>query len=187
MRQLHPSYENFIKKQQPMYEKTFMEWYAENYTIGEQNLLQHISKLNQKITVNEFGGMLIKDIVHVTYYRDYFTKKLQLCETLISFMIRENITYELDKIANVMDSYEDLIEYICSSENICVGQYPNGIYNGMNYTTEKYTFENINALKEELKTGLVIVNFFIINEDSSVMARYFKYEPLTRNVLTERI
>ena len=47
MRKLHPSYESFVKEHKPRYEKTFIEWFAENQKIGDIDLLEKLQKSNK--------------------------------------------------------------------------------------------------------------------------------------------
>jgi hypothetical protein len=44
----------------------------------------------------------------------------------------------------------------------------------------------MDEFKEEMSTGIIILYSFHIKEDSSISARYFKWEPLTRTVLFEK-
>lgn len=184
MRKPHPSYELFMKEQKPKYEKTFIEWFSENQKIGDIDLLSELQKRNQHLKKSEFEGIF--DIEYVTYFKDFFTKKLQLCQNLIGSFVFSPISYGIDTVADIMDLYEDLIQEICTNENIYITTSPNGIHNNRTYVTENYMFENYDEFIKEVQTGIIIIYCFKIFENKSIEVRYFKREPLTRKVIFER-
>ncbi len=184
MRKPHPGYDSFIKEQKPKYGTTFLEWYKENYKIGEIDLLSEFNKRNQCFTQTDWPGLL--EETYFYYYKDFLTKKLQLCHSLISHMHNEPLEYELGVVADVMDLYEDVIQEICIRDNVYVCKMPSGIYNKRNFHSEKFRFNTFDELKEEMATGLTFIYHFKIFDDFSIEVRYFKWEPLTRTVLFER-
>lgn len=184
MRKVHPSYEAFIREQKPKYGKTFFEWYAENYKIGDIDLLKELQSRNKYVvSSNEFFGL---DETYVTYFKDFFSKKLQLCQNLIWFLTNHTVNYELNVVADIMDLYEDIIQEVCIKDNVYVCSMPNGIHNGRPYSVDHFRFNNFDELKEEMSTGILIVYYFIVHEDFSISIRYHKREPLTRTVLFEK-
>ena len=123
MRKLHPSYEMFIKEQKPKYGYTFLEWYANNYKIGEIEILPELQKRNKNFVETEFPGF--NEEQSVGCFKDFFTKKLQLCSNLINGLVQGTqfepmIKYDMDVVADVMDLHEDIIQYICIMDNIYV-------------------------------------------------------------------
>lgn len=96
------------------------------------------------------------------------------------------ISYGIDTVADIMDLYEDLIQEICTNENIYITTSPNGIHNNRTYVTENYMFENYDEFIKEVQTGIIIIYCFKIFENKSIEVRYFKREPLTRKVIFER-
>lgn len=189
MRKLHPSYEIFVKEQRPKYKQTFIEWYTENYKLGDIDLLQELQKKNKWFKEGDFIGYTEEHCVY--YFKDFFTKKLQLCQNLFSILFIEHqepiVKYGLDKVVDITDLYEEIIQEICVRDNVYVTYLPNGIYKDMTFHTQEYVFKNFNELIEEISTGIIIVYNFKILDDLSINVRYFKREPLTRTVLFEAI
>jgi len=188
MRKLHPSYESFVKEHKPRYEKTFIEWFAENQKIGDIDLLEKLQKSNKYFKKNnyDFPEYTFYEEEHVPYFKDCFSKKLQLCQNQINFMVTSDIKYELGMAADIMDLYEDVINEICSRDSVYVCQLPSGLYKNNPYTTSDFTYNNIDDLNEELSSGIIIVYYFRILDNSSIRIRYYKREPLTRTVLFEK-
>jgi hypothetical protein len=188
MRKLHPSYEAFVKEQKPKYGKTFLEWYVSNHKVGDIDLLTELQKKNTCFVEGDFVGYPGFEEHAITYFKDYFPKKLQICQSLIANMANGIcVNYELDIVADIMDLYEDVIQEICISDNVYVTYLPSGIYGKRTFQTQPFNFKDMDEFKEELSTGIVILYNFHIKEDFSINARYFKWEPLTRRVLVERI
>lgn len=187
MRKLYPGYEEFVKEQKPKYGKTFIEWFFENHKVGDVDLLEEISKRNIcPVENNDFPEFYTQ--MHIGYFKDFFTKKLQLCFNLISFMTNENIRYELDVVADIMDLYEEIIQEICIRDNIYVCGLPSGFFHGNTYTTSIHDFKNFNELKQEFETGTIIIFYFKIAENGAIEIRYSKREQaITRSVLFERV
>lgn len=185
MRKPHPGYAQFIKEQKPKYGQTFLEWYAENWKIGDIELLPELLQKNQKFCPNEFNGQVYFEKEPIGFFKDFFTKKLQLCNTLISWMVNEPLNYDFDKVADIMDVYEDVIQEVSTRENIYVCALPTASFGPRVCLTEVHNYSNFNALKEEISTGVVIFYHFRILDNLSINARFFKWEPLTRTVLFE--
>jgi len=186
MRKPHPSYEIFVKEQKPKYGETFTEWFSKNQKIGEVDFLKELQKRNACYKESEFIGFPSEH--YISYFKDFFPKKLQLCQNLIGLLFSDDalIRYNLDIVADVMDLYEDAIQEICFRDNIYVTSMPAGYYKNRVFNTENYNFKNLEEFKEEIETGIVMVYYFRILEDFSVEAMYFKYEPLTRKVIFEK-
>ena len=190
MRQLHPSYEGFVKKQIPKYGKTFLEWYSENKTIDEVDALKFFQKTNkvcsEKIDFAPFSYYVEEP---VTYHKDSFPKKLQLCHNLIASELIQgsNTNYGLDVVADIMDLYEDIIYEVSKRDNVYVSYFPSGYLNGRVYQADWVEFDTYNDLLEEFSSGISIVYLFRINENKKIQMRYYKREPLTRCVLVERL
>jgi len=186
MRKPHPSYESFVKEQYPKYGETFIEWYAKNHKINNEHILSFIDgQTNHVFRQNDEFQLF------VYYRRDYFTKKLQLCSNLLNTKMHDigqvGMTYGLDKLADIMDLYEELIQYISTQHNIGVCSLPSGLYsNGSTYTTGEHTFRNLAEFTEYSTSGEVVVYYFKVLEDFSLLIRMTKREPLTRNVLFEK-
>jgi hypothetical protein len=185
MRKPHPSYELFAKEQKPKYGNTFMEWYSENSKIGDSDILSELSKKNIKYRLGEFNGHVYSEKEYIGVFKDFFTKKLQLCNTLISYMANKPWQYDFDIVADVMDVYEDVIQDVCTKDNIYVCGHPNVEYNKSLCQTTVFKYRNFEELKTEMSTGLIIFYYFEVLDDFSIEARLFKWEPLTRTVLFE--
>lgn len=188
MRKLHPSYEMFIKEQQPKYGDTFLEWYANNYKIGEIEILPELQKRNKNFVETEFPGF--NEERSVGCFKDFFTKKLQLCSNLINGLVQGNqlepmIKYDMDVVADVMDLHEDIIQYICIMDNIYVSTLPTVLYKNRVWNTKTIRFESFEEFKNETENGTVIVYSFKIIRKDIIEIRYEKREPLTRTVLFE--
>jgi len=188
MRKLHPSYETFVKEQKPKYSKTFIEWFVENKNIGDVDLLKKLQESNTYFKKNDFDfpGHTFYEEKDISYFKDSFPKKLQLCQNQINIMTDSNFKYELGVVADIMDLYEDVINEVCSRDNVYVCWLPSGLYKNNPFTTLDFPYENINDLIEELSSGIIIVYYFRILENSSIRIRYYKREPLTRTVLFEK-
>lgn len=187
MRKLHPSYEIFVKEQRPKYGKTFTEWYSENYKIGDIELLPELCKKNKCFLSTEYNGHIYFEEEGLYCFKDFFTKKLQLCSVLMSQMVHNPITYELGIVSDITDLYEDVIQEICTNDNVSVTILPSGKTKHFAYTTTiQEVFVNIDELKEEFLSGEIIVYDFFILENFRISIRYFKRELLTRNVLVEK-
>lgn len=201
MRKLHPSYEAFALEQQPKYGQTFVDWYKDNYKVGEVDLLQLLTERVQSTfgdrhaygSYNLNADGTIKEFIFPSYFSDIFSKKLQLCKNIIMLKQGSNyspydMNYNLDIVADVMDMYEEIIFEICTTKNVGVCGLPNGNYhNGSVFSTEHYTFDGIENFKKELSTGEVIIYYFKINKDLTIEARMAKQERLTRKVLVEKM
>jgi len=184
MRKLHPSYEMFVKEQQPKYKEPFTIWFAENKIKEEVDILQIMQRNNKySLPINEFGFC---ENVHINYFKDFFTKKLQLCENMFQNFMNCQPTYDVDIAPNIADLYEDVIYEICTRDNVYVCWLPIIMYKNSPRKTDVFKFNNLESFKEEISSGISIVYFFNINDDFSIDVRYFKYEPLTRNVLVEK-
>jgi hypothetical protein len=192
MRKLHPSYDAFIKEHTPKYGQSFMEWYLEYHKLGNVDLLEELTKKTQTSLrdINSNVKFPNEEIVLPTYFTDFFMKKLQLCNNLITLKAHNDgrMSYEIGKAADIMDLYEDVIQEICTRYNIGVCNLPSGLYrNGNVYHTSEYTFHTLWSLTEEIKSGEVVIYFFVVNEaDLSITVRMAKREPLTRKVLIEK-
>lgn len=186
MRKLHPSYEMFVKEQKPKYGATFLEWYAINHKLGDIDLLKELQEKNKCYKESEFIGH--PEEQHIYYFKDFFTKKLQLCQNLCGILFSDDalFRYNLDVVADVMDLYEDVIQEICVIDNVYVCFSPSIIYKNRACNTDSFNFKTLDEFKEEISTGIVIMYHFKILEDFSIEARYFKWEPLTRKVLFEK-
>ena len=188
MRKLHPSYEGFIKEHKPKYGKTFLEWFSDNQKIGDIDLLKTLQENNKNFQKNDydFPEHTFYEERPVSYFKDCFSKKLQLCQNQIIHIFGTNTRYDLGIIADVMDLYEDVINEICSRDNVYVCGGSSGLHNGNLYTTLSFSYDNFNDLIEELSSGIIIVYYFRILDNFSIQIRYHKREPLTRTVLFEK-
>src|ERR1035437_2987630 len=187
MKKLHPSYEMFVREHKPKYGKTFLEWFAENEKIGEVDLLTFLRQKNSCFKKNDdlFPAIFYENI-SISYFSDFFTKQLDLCQNQIGIMVNENINYEQGVVAKIMDMYEDIIQEICIRENVYVTHSPIGYYRGNTFSTENVLYDNINDLKEEMSKGIMIVHYFRILENTKIQIKHFKREALTRTVLFEK-
>jgi hypothetical protein len=180
MRRPHPTYEMFIKDQQPKYGKTFVQWFLDNEKIGNESLLKIIGD-------RTYVGF---EYDKPTYYRDFLAKKLQLISTIFNHRTMESYnqpTYGLDKVADIMDIYEEGIQLICTKDNVAVTAMPSGIIgNGQVFSTEYIVFDNFGLFQDFLWTGFIIIYNFVVNESGSISIRAFKHEALTREVLFEK-
>ena len=188
MRKVHPSYEAFVKEQKPKYGDTFLEWYGKNSKIGGVDILTELQKRNKSFVETEFPGF--NEEQSIGYFKDFFTKKLQLCSNVISSLVQGAqfepiIRYDIDVVADVMDLYEDIIQYVCMMDNIYVSALPTVLYKKRVWNTKNFKFENFEDFKKETENGTVIVyNFRIIRKDI-IEVRFEQREPLTRTVLFE--
>lgn len=188
MRKLHPSYESFVKEHTPKYGKTFIEWFADNQKIGDVDLLAKLQENNKCFIKNDFDfpGHTFYEENYIPYFKDSFSKKLQLCQNQINNMITADVKYDLGSAADIMDLYEDIINEVCSRDNVYVCGLPSGLHKNKPYTTSIFKYDSINDLIEELSSGIVIVYYFRVLDDFSIQIRYSKREPLTRTVLFEK-
>ena len=188
MRKVHPSDEALVKEQKPKYGDTFLEWYGKNSKIGGVDILTELQKRNKSFVETEFPGF--NEEQSIGYFKDFFTKKLQLCSNVISSLVQGAqfepiIRYDIDVVADVMDLYEDIIQYVCMMDNIYVSALPTVLYKKRVWNTKNFKFENFEDFKKETENGTVIVyNFRIIRKDI-IEVRFEQREPLTRTVLFE--
>lgn len=188
MRTVHPSYEAFIKEQKPKYGHTFIDWYAINAKFQNIDFLSELQKRNKFFVETEFQGF--HEEQSVGCFKDFFTKKLQLCSNLINDLVPGNqfepiIKYDIDIVADVMDLYEDIIQYVCTMDNIYVSTLPTVLYKNRVWNTKSIRFQSFEDFKNETENGTVIVYCFKIIRKDIIEIRYEKREPLTRTVLFE--
>lgn len=188
MRKVHPSYEVFIKEQKPKYGYTFLEWYDNNSKFGGVDILTELQNRNKSFVETEFNGFYEEQSLGC--FKDFFTKKLQLCSNVISSLNQGTnfdpiIRYDLGVVADVMDLYEDIIQYICTMDNIFVSTLPTVLYKNRVWNTKSSRFESFEEFKNETENGTVIVYSFRIIRTDVIEIRYEKREPLTRTVLFE--
>lgn len=182
MRKVHPSYEIFVKEQKPKYGDTFLEWYSKNSKIEGIDILKELQNKNKNFVETDFPGF--NEEQSIGCFKDFFTKKLQLCSNIIKSLVPENqfnpiIKYDLDVVADVMDLYEDIIQYVCTMDNIFVSTLPNVLYKKRVWNVKSIQFANFEDFKNETENGTVIVyNFRILRKDT-IEVRYEKREPLT--------
>lgn len=181
MRQVHPSYEMFVDKQVPKYGKSFIDWYSENQNFGGVNFLDELNRRTNTANSNYSYST-------PTCYFDFFTKKLIVCKGILDNVLNYStqMKYGIDRVADIMDLYEDVIQTICEHSNVGLCQAPSGIYNSQAFTTSYETFYNLDAFKTYLSTGIVIIYHFYIMNDRSIQCRTFKHEVITRNVIFEK-
>jgi hypothetical protein len=187
MRKLNPAYEMFIKEQVPKYKDTFIDWFLKNQKIGDLDFLGEIKKRNFYYNTYFGDTNIYINENYACYFKDFFTKKMQLIENVFQqIAYTEKNTYNLDIVANIMDLHEDVINEICTNDNVYVCDLPNGSHNNRGYITGIQNFDNFSLLQEEFSTGVSIVYCFKIFDNFSIDLRYYKREPLTRKVLFER-
>ena len=199
----HKSYEQFVKKQTPKTTDfvSFVDWYHSNKNIGELDVLDEILKRTNQCYVefaddNNVIGRY-EDFSRskpATYFKDFFLKKLQLCHNVLNLRGRyfgnpeQVLQYDLEKTAEIMDVFEMLIHEISTRYNVAVcGQHAGVDENKRKFIVEPIDFKNVEEFLDYISSGIAVIFWFYIKEDFSVKAAMYKWDPMKREVLVERM
>ena len=202
MKYPHSSYDAFIKKQIPNSTDfvSFVDWYENNKKVGDFLILDTVSEKTRNCMTHPLEGGFESFSSSMTkrpapYYKDFFLKKLQLCENILNLKkygysvedLTQELQYELEIAAKIMDLYETIIHEISTKYSVAVCYAPRGIdENKRGFETKDETFKNFDEFMDFLSTGLVVVYWFYVKSDFSICCQCYKWESLTRKVLVEK-